>query len=322
MAKTKLETLSIDLLRLDGGTQARIKINEDTVDDYADVLTEAGGDWPFDPNDVFHDGSDYFVADGFHRTLAAIRVKRASIPCRVHQGTSKDAKIFGMTANDTHGLRMSREDKRACVEWLLDNGGKMTQAEIAVKAGVSVRTVQYVVSSRNPQIAGSTVSAKKSTKAPILTDAEKLKKKKEKEAEKAKKKAEADAAKAKKKAEADAARAEKKKQAEAEKVKKREEAAQAKAAAKEQAKAAKEAADRETRSADEQAKLDSSVVRQLIEKAVRSVDDLYRTKQSPALGAKDRKSIDDCVKEITGPSISRRLTMIRLLQLAERLLWQ
>lgn len=311
MAKTKLETLSIDLLRLDGGTQARIKINEDTVDDYADVLTEAGGDWPFDPNDVFHDGSDYFVADGFHRTLAAIRVKRASIPCRVHQGTSKDAKIFGMTANDTHGLRMSREDKRACVEWLLDNGGKMTQAEIAVKAGVSVRTVQYVVSSRNPQIAGSTVSAKNSTKAPNLTDAEKLKKKQEK-----------DAAKAKKKAEADAARAEKKKQAEAEKVKKREEAAQAKAAAKEQAKAAKEAADRETRSADEQAKLDSSVVRQLIEKAVRSVDDLYRTKQSPALGAKDRKSIDDCVKEITGPSISRRLTMIRLLQLAERLLWQ
>lgn len=149
MAKTKLETLSIDLLRLDGGTQARIKTHEDAVDDYAEVITNEGGEWPFDPIDVFHDGSEYFVADGFHRTLAAIRVKRASIPCRVHQGTSKDAKIFGMTANDAHGLRMSRADKRACVEWLLDYGGKLTQIEIAEKAGVDRKTVQRVISDRN-----------------------------------------------------------------------------------------------------------------------------------------------------------------------------
>ncbi len=133
----------------------------------------------------------------------------------------------------------------------------------------------------------------------------------------AKDKAKADE-KERKKKEAETKRAEAK--AAKEKAKADEKAAKAKA--KEDAKAAKEAEARATRSPDEQAKLDSSVVRQHIEKAVRCVDDLYRTKQSPALGAKDRKSIDDCVKEITGPSISRRLTMIRLLQLAERLLWQ
>lgn len=292
MSKTKIEILPIDLIRIDGQTQARIKINEDAVDDYAEVIKDAGGDWPFDPIDVFFDGSNYFVADGFHRTLAAIRMKRASIPCRVHQGTAKDAKIFGMTANDTHGIRMTREDKRACVEWLLDHGGSMTQDEIATKAGVTSRTVRNVVADRDPEkrkVSGSSKSSSNSAKAPKPSDADKLKKQKEKEAEKAKKKVEA---------------------------------AAAKAEAKEAAMVAKEEADRQSRSPDEQAKLDCSVARQLIQKATRSVDDLNRTKKSPPLGAKDRKDIDGCISEISGPSITRRMTVVRILQLAERLLWQ
>jgi len=108
--------------------------------------------------DVFHDGNKYFVADGFHRTVAAARVKRASVPCRIHKGTARDALLFGMTANDRHGLRPTREDKRWCVLWLLDNGGKMTQVEIAKTAGVSERTVRHIVAERrdqNRQVAGS-----------------------------------------------------------------------------------------------------------------------------------------------------------------------
>jgi ParB-like chromosome segregation protein Spo0J len=97
---------------------------------------------------VFHDGTDYFVADGFHRTLAAIRAKRSSIPCTIHKGTAKDARIFGMTANDQHGLRMSHADKVNCVEWLLDNGGKMSHSKIAEKAGVSRSTVTRVLADR------------------------------------------------------------------------------------------------------------------------------------------------------------------------------
>jgi hypothetical protein len=51
-----------------------------------------------------------------------------------------------MTANDRNGLRLSRADRRANVEWLLENGGKMTQADIATVAGVTVRTVRAIVS--------------------------------------------------------------------------------------------------------------------------------------------------------------------------------
>lgn len=146
--KTKIQTLPIDKLRLDGGTQARLGVDQDTVDTYAEVLEKEAGEWPFGEVDVFHDGSEYFVADGFHRTLAAGRVKRGSVPCRIHQGTAKDAKIFGMTANDMHGLRMSREDKRYCAEWLLDNVTNMTQMQIAETAGVNEKTVRRIVADR------------------------------------------------------------------------------------------------------------------------------------------------------------------------------
>lgn len=158
MAKTRIQILSIDLLRTDGGTQARLSVDQDTVDTYADVLEKEAGEWPFGEIDVFHDGSDYFVGDGFHRTLAARRVKRSSVPCRVHQGTAKDAMIFGMTANDNHGLRMSRADKRHCVEWLIDNMPKMTQEDVASTAGVTSRTVRTILSER--KTSGSPKTAK------------------------------------------------------------------------------------------------------------------------------------------------------------------
>ena len=89
----KTETLSIDLLRLDGDTQSRVSMHEETVEEYTDVIKSVEkGEWPFDAVDVCHDGSNYFVSDGFHRTLAATRAGRASIPCRVYKGTVIHAK--------------------------------------------------------------------------------------------------------------------------------------------------------------------------------------------------------------------------------------
>lgn len=149
----KVQSLSVDLPRIDAGTQSRLAINEDAVAEYAEIIAASNGEWPFPPLDVFHDGTDHFVGDGFHRFLAAHRAKRGTFPCKIHAGTAMDARIFGMTANDKHGLRMTRADKRACVEWLLDNGGKLTQTEVAEKAGVSRRTVAQIVADRKPETA-------------------------------------------------------------------------------------------------------------------------------------------------------------------------
>jgi len=144
----KNETLSVDLLRIDGGTQSRIGINDEVVADYREAIQNAGGDWPFPALDVFCDGVAYYIADGFHRWHAANQAKRASVPCNIRDGTKWDARVYGMTANDKHGLRMTRADKRHSVEWLLENGNGMLQADIAEKAGVSKRTVATIVAER------------------------------------------------------------------------------------------------------------------------------------------------------------------------------
>lgn len=147
----KKQSLPLDLIRIDADTQSRLTLNQDTVDDYADILRGLpANEWPFPPLDVFHDGSEYFLGDGFHRDLGAVRAERVSAPCIVHKGTAKDARIFAMTANDRHGLRLSRADKRANVVWLLENGGKITQKEIAEKSGVSERLVKMIVAERTP----------------------------------------------------------------------------------------------------------------------------------------------------------------------------
>lgn len=146
-----MSKLAIDLIRLDGDTQSRVAINEDAVADYCEVLSGCEpSEWPFPSCVVFHDGTDYWMADGFHRYLAAERAKRGSVKCDVRRGTFMDARRFAMTANDKNGLRLSADDKRKNVEWLLDLGEPKLQREIAEVAGVSPRTVQRIVASRKP----------------------------------------------------------------------------------------------------------------------------------------------------------------------------
>jgi hypothetical protein len=152
------KALSVDVLVLDGGTQSRAEISEFTVEEYTEVLANTGDRWPFPPLDVFHDGNQYLVASGFHRTIAARRHGRASVPCIIHQGTAWDALLFGMASNHEHGLRPTQADKRHAVELLLDSGKKLTQQQIADAVGVTTRTVQRIVAERkdqNPTLSGS-----------------------------------------------------------------------------------------------------------------------------------------------------------------------
>jgi hypothetical protein len=108
--------LAIDLIRLDGGIQPRAKINEETVEDYAAVWQAANGQYPFDkPCEVFHDGTDYWCADGFHRILGAARAKKASVQCVVHKGSARDAILYAAKCNSSHGLRRTAADKRHVV---------------------------------------------------------------------------------------------------------------------------------------------------------------------------------------------------------------
>lgn len=125
----KTAALSLDLIRTDGGTQMRAALDQAVYFDYRDKWLSGV---QFDPVDVFHDGSTYWLADGFHRFYGAREAKRSSIPCRVHNGTQRDAILFACGANAAHGLRRTNEDKRIAVCKLLNDEVWVTWSDNAV----------------------------------------------------------------------------------------------------------------------------------------------------------------------------------------------
>lgn len=130
-------------LRLDGGTQPRVRIDMDVVRDYAERI-KAGDDFP--PVDVFHDGAEHWLAEGFHRYHAYKEAGHKVVPCTIRKGTVRDAVLFSCGANGSHGLRRTNADKRRAVETLLkdDEWGKKSDKWVAEQAAVSDMLVRDV----------------------------------------------------------------------------------------------------------------------------------------------------------------------------------
>lgn len=135
--------LAIELIRTDGGTQMRAQLDKDVYLDYRDKWLSG---FVFDPVDVFHDGAEYWLADGFHRYFGAREAKRGSVPCNVRKGTQRDAILFATGANTAHGLRRTNADKRQAVTTLLNDPEWVTWSDrkIAEQAAVSVNFVGEV----------------------------------------------------------------------------------------------------------------------------------------------------------------------------------
>ena len=100
------------------GMQVRARLCEETVKEYVEAMA-AGAKFP--PVIVFHDGTNYWLADGFHRLEAWKRNGVETVKAEVKEGSRIDALKFAFTANNGHGLRMSNEDKRQVVLIVYEN---------------------------------------------------------------------------------------------------------------------------------------------------------------------------------------------------------
>jgi len=136
-----MKTIKIDQIRIDGGTQPRCAINEATVAEYAESLDS------LPPVSLFFDGKDYWLADGFHRYHAHRKAGAKEIAATIHNGTARDAILFSVGANATHGLRRTNADKRQAVETLLHDAEwvKWPEAKIAESCKVSRTLVRDIL---------------------------------------------------------------------------------------------------------------------------------------------------------------------------------
>ena len=127
-------------IKLDTELQSRVTINEEAIHDYSEALREGA---KFPAVTVFHDGSSYFLADGWHRYYAHKKAGLAIIEATVIEGTYRDAKRFSLGANDTNGIRKTNADKRKAVLSMLDDieWSEWSDIAIAKECKVAAMTV-------------------------------------------------------------------------------------------------------------------------------------------------------------------------------------
>lgn len=139
-----MKTINIKTIRIDGGTQSRVEINNEIVTEYAEAI-KASAEFPAVV--VFNDGVDNWLADGFHRFHAHTQAGKASIDADVRQGTLRDAKLYSFGANGKHGQRPTNADKRKSVSEMLADSewAAWSQVKIADTCGVSIGFVSKMV---------------------------------------------------------------------------------------------------------------------------------------------------------------------------------
>lgn len=152
-----MSTVNVADIRVNGGTQSRAQIDREVVAEYAEAV-ENGADFP--PLVVFFDGATYWLADGFHRYEAYSRARRFDVPADVRQGTQRDAILYSVGANASHGLRRTRDDKRRAVLTLLNDPewGAWSDREVAKACAVS----HTFVAERRRDLTGNVASEKRS----------------------------------------------------------------------------------------------------------------------------------------------------------------
>ena len=138
MKRTGLrDRLLIKRIRLDGGTQPRVEMDQALIDEYAACLDA------LPPILVMFDDKRYWLVDGFHRLKAHLQASRKEILVEVRKGTRREAVLLSLGVNAAHGLRRTNADIRRAVETMLGDHewSQWSDRQIAEHCAVHHQTV-------------------------------------------------------------------------------------------------------------------------------------------------------------------------------------
>lgn len=161
------EELPLTALIRDSRVQPREAINATVVSEYAiamakiPVIEDAGLSVDhFPPIKVFCEEKDgtrfYWLADGWHRVLAAEEKGDATILADVAAGDVYAAIMYAAGSNAAHGLRRTNRDKHRAVRMLLDHPTvireQWSDVRVSVQAGVGTTMVGIVRKEREQEL--------------------------------------------------------------------------------------------------------------------------------------------------------------------------
>jgi hypothetical protein len=144
-----MKNVKLDDIRIDGGTQGRVVIDQPTVYAYRDAMAE--GD-VFPMMETMFDGTTHWLVDGFHRYHAYKLIGIKTVEIKYKPGTLEEAQVASFGVNGRHGKPRTNEDKRKVVLAALEHvlTKDLVNAEIARICCVSK---PFVAAMRDPETA-------------------------------------------------------------------------------------------------------------------------------------------------------------------------
>jgi len=134
----RIVMLPIDLVNLTCGTQIRSMTNEAAVLRYAALMDTEEGRAKFPPIIVYHDAnSEYWIADGHHRVMAALRCQLTEIRAEIRDGSKADALWAAAEINSKNGLPLEGDDIRQTIIMLIEAWPNRSLRSIADAVGCS-----------------------------------------------------------------------------------------------------------------------------------------------------------------------------------------
>jgi uncharacterized ParB-like nuclease family protein len=89
---SKVRSILLRHIRLDGGTQARVKTNQATIDEYAEAMASGAS---FPAIVVFEDRENLlWLGDGFHRVAATEVAGKKNIKAEIREGGRREARLY------------------------------------------------------------------------------------------------------------------------------------------------------------------------------------------------------------------------------------
>jgi hypothetical protein len=136
-----VKKIKIDQIKVNESPQIRVTNNSGTITEYSEHWT-IGGTFP--PIVVFGEKGSYWLGDGFYRVESGRAAGKDVINAEIRPGGLKDALIFALSANATHGLPRTRDDRRNAVKVALGEYPQKSNNHIAELCAVGDGLVKQV----------------------------------------------------------------------------------------------------------------------------------------------------------------------------------